>query len=255
LGCGILFVLFILKRWHMVLSETWFIEGYVDFELQKYRLLAYLQEVNNCFSATKLYPHLADVIFHYHNLEGFRNNKKFLQDQFPKKLEGVNLQRAELLYEQMLADGDLMAELEQITQFAISEMKSTIENGAEIYELVEKQIHIEPVGIVPLYKNEGYMLLRQGQHADIKAYYFAITLFEHQSAKYQGIRLLYVDSWVKSVAHTYEAIKRELIQHYPVLPNPAVYSVESNLSVPVDETLLPIAKRALVRQLSIDKAA
>ena len=27
------------------LSETWFAEGYIDFELKKYTLLAYLQEI------------------------------------------------------------------------------------------------------------------------------------------------------------------------------------------------------------------
>ena len=31
----------------MILSETWFMEGYIDFELQKYRLLAYLKDVKN----------------------------------------------------------------------------------------------------------------------------------------------------------------------------------------------------------------
>ena len=28
------------------LSETWFAEGYIDFELKKYTLLAYLNEIN-----------------------------------------------------------------------------------------------------------------------------------------------------------------------------------------------------------------
>jgi hypothetical protein len=49
-------------------------------------LLAYLQEVNKCFNENKLYPQLADVIFHYNNLVAFRENKKYLQEQFPKKL-------------------------------------------------------------------------------------------------------------------------------------------------------------------------
>jgi hypothetical protein len=31
------------------LSETWFIEGNIDFESKKYTLLAYLQKVNACF--------------------------------------------------------------------------------------------------------------------------------------------------------------------------------------------------------------
>ena len=45
------------------LSETWFAEGYIDFELKKYTLLAYLQQVNKYFNENKLYPQLADVIF------------------------------------------------------------------------------------------------------------------------------------------------------------------------------------------------
>ena len=32
------------------LSETWFAEGYIDFELKKYTLLAYLKEVNKYFN-------------------------------------------------------------------------------------------------------------------------------------------------------------------------------------------------------------
>ena len=58
------------------LSETWFAEGYIDFELKKYTLLAYLQEVNRYFNENKLYPQLADVIFHYNNIVAFRENKK-----------------------------------------------------------------------------------------------------------------------------------------------------------------------------------
>lgn len=47
------------------LSETWFAEGYIDFELKKYTLFAYLEDINNGFSENKLYPQPADIIFHY----------------------------------------------------------------------------------------------------------------------------------------------------------------------------------------------
>ena len=68
------------------LSETWFVEGYIDFELKKYTLLAYLQQINKYFNENKLYPQLADLIFHYNNLIAFRENKKHLQEHFPKKV-------------------------------------------------------------------------------------------------------------------------------------------------------------------------
>ena len=233
----------------MTLSEMWFTEGYIDFELQKYRLLAYLQEVRQCFVETKLYPQLADMVFHYNNLLSFRSNKQFLQEQFPRKLDAVNMQRIELVYERMLADDAVMQELEHIIGYAIDEMKGTINEGAEIYEFVEKQMKIEPVGIMPLYNNEGYVFLRYTTHPDIRIYYYNVTLFEHKNAKYKGIKMEYVDSRVKNLANTYEQIKIDMIRAFRTLPNPAVYKVEFPLTVPFNETLLPIAKRVLIKYI------
>jgi hypothetical protein len=170
---------------------------------------------------------------------------------FPKKISEVNLQKLELMYEKMLADDELMKELEDITVYALEEMKHTIDSGAGIYDFIEKQLRIEPVGIMPLYKNEGYMLLRYGQYSEIRGYSYTITLFEQKDARFKGIRIQYVDSWTKSIINTYEHIKRQLIRSIPAQPNPAVYCVETPLSVPLDETLLPIAKRMLVRYITL----
>src|SRR5574339_968727 len=100
------------------LSETWFAEGRIDFELKKYTLLAYLQEVNKYFNEAKLYPQLADVIFHYNNLVAFRENKRYLQEQFPKKLTGIQIEKLQVLYQQMIEDDELMEELEEIINYS-----------------------------------------------------------------------------------------------------------------------------------------
>lgn len=238
----------------MALSETWFLDGYIDFELQKYKLLAYLQEVNKYFNANKLYPQLADVIFHYRNLSDFRENKRLLQNQFPKELSKVNMEKLELVYKEMLQDGDIMAELEDIVNYAMGKMKGTISSGTEIYELVEQQLYIEPVGILPLYKNEGYLLLRYKQNSEVKAYNYTISMLQASEANYTAMKMEYIDSFTKNISVTYEQIKRQIINMIQTLPNPAVYFIESTLEVPLNETLLPIAKRALVRHISRNEA-
>lgn len=238
----------------MALSETWFLDGYIDFELQKYKLLAYLQEVNKYFNANKLYPQLADVIFHYRNLSDFRENKRLLQNQFPKELSKVNMEKLELVYKEMLQDGDIMAELEDIVNYAMTKMKGTISSGTEIYELVEQQLYIEPVGILPLYKNEGYLLLRYKQNSEVKAYNYTISMLQASEANYTAMKMEYIDSFTKNISVTYEQIKRQIINMIQTLPNPAVYFIESTLEVPLKETLLPIAKRALVRHISRNEA-
>jgi hypothetical protein len=237
------------------LSETWFAEGYIDFELKKYTLLAYLQEINKYFNENKLYPQLADVIFHYNNIVAFRENKKYLQEHFPKKLNGIQLQKLQLLYEQLIADTELMQELEDIIQYSADKMKRTINDGAEIYEFVEDKISIAPVGIIPLDTQEGYFFLSAGGTQNTDVYHYRLSIFEKHDEKYRSIKTVFVDHWHRSISSTYEHIKSELIRQRRELPNPAVYSIEVELKFPVDETLLPIAKRSLVKFITSSFAA
>lgn len=232
------------------LSETWFADGYIDFELKKYTLLAYLQEVNNYFTEAKLYPQLADVIFHYNNLVAFRENKRYLQEQFPKKLTGIQIEKLQLLYEQMIEDDELMQELETIMHYSIDTMQSTISNGTEIYELVEQSLNIHPVGLIPLDTTEGYIFLRSINEKQTKVYQYRLSFFERHDSQFRTLKTNYVDSWMSNFVNTYESIKGELIRNVSALPNPAVYSIETNLSYPVEETFLPVAKRSFVKFLA-----
>lgn len=232
------------------LSETWFAEGFMDFELKKYTLLAYLQEVNKYFNQNMLYPQLSDVIFHYNNLVALRNNKKYLQEQFPKRLTGLQMQQLQLLYEQIIEDDEMMQELEDIINFSAGEIQTTISSGTAIYEFVEEKLTIFPVGLVPLDSNEGYFFLSEGSYRDTRVYQYKLSIFEKHDEKFRSIKTEYLDQWSRSIANSYENIKSELLKHRRELPNPAVYSIETDLSFPVDETLLPVAKRSLVRYLS-----
>ena len=236
------------------LSETWFAEGYIDFELKKYTLLAYLKEVNKYFDESKLYPQLSEVIFHYNNLVAFRENKKFLQEHFPKKLSGIQLEKLQLLYEQMIEDDELMQELEDIINFSATKMKGTINSGVEIYELVEENILINPVGIIPLDTQEGYFFLNTCVQKQTLVYHYRLAFFEKHDEKYRSMKTAYVNSWDKNFVNTFESIKSELIRYRNQLTNPAVYSIQIELGFPVEETLLPIAKRSLVKYISTQAA-
>lgn len=231
------------------LSETWFAEGYIDFELKKYTLLAYLQEINKNFTESKLYPQLADLIFHYNNIVAFRENKKYLQEHFSKKLTGVQIEKLQVIYQQMIEDNELMQQLEEIINYSAGEMKTTISSGAEIYEFVEGNLTITPIGIVPLDIQEGYFLLSTGNTKSTRVYQYRLSIFEKHNEKFRSIKTSYLQMMHRSLANTYENIKYNLIKTYSNFPNPAVYSIETELSFPVEETLLPIAKRSLVKYL------
>src|SRR5690606_11093562 len=117
----------------------------------------------------------------------------------------------------------------------------------------EHQLSLNPIGIIPLYKEEGYLLLKTNTIYETRAYRYKMTLIQSSGERYRGIRTDFIGSYRNSLIHTFEAIKRQLIQERKELPNPATYLIESEKQYPVDETLLPIASRMLVRYLYMDK--
>ncbi len=232
------------------LSETWFAEGFIDFELKKYTLLAYLQEVNRYFNENKLYPQLADLVFHYNNIVAFRENKKYLQEHFPKKLTGIQMEKLQVLYDRLIEDDELMQELESIIHFSAGKMRNVIEDGTGIYEFVEEKISIEPVGLVPIDTREGYFFLSSSDAHQTRIYSYRLSFFEKHDERYRSIKTSLLDQRRRSITQTYQHFKSDLIRTFTELPNPAVYSIETDLDFPVDETLLPIAKRRLVKYIT-----
>jgi hypothetical protein len=232
------------------LGINWFIEGSIDFEYKKYILLDYLQEINRHFDKSRLYPNLADLIFHFNNLLYFKKNKSMLQQSFPQRLTQADLDAVKLTYQKIVDDDSSMREIEQIITYALQEMDPAIQTGKEIYDFVESCLNIDPVGIVPLLPYHGYFSLRNGRERTHFIYEYQITIFENKDDKYRGININFIDTYVQSIANTPEAVKLELIRRNKYLPNPAVYYVQSDITFPLEQTLLPVAKRSLVKYIS-----
>ncbi|WP_374166177.1 hypothetical protein [Arcticibacter sp. MXS-1] len=233
------------------LSVNWFIEGSVDFEHKKYQLLAYLQQINRHFNKTKLYPDLNDLVFHYNNLLKFKENKSGLQKSFPERLTSADLEAVRLTYEKMVEDDSLMQEIEQIINYSIRQIDPAIKAGKEIYDFVESRLRIETIGVVPLYPYHGYMLLRNGDAKGTHVYEFRVTIFENKDEKYRGISTEHVTTYESNFIYgTPEAIRKDLIHSRREFPNPAVYHVETDITFPLEQTLLPLAKRSLIKYIS-----
>jgi hypothetical protein len=232
------------------LSVNWFIEGALDFEHKKYQLLAYLQQINHHFNKTKLYPDLNDLIFHYNNLLKFKENKSALQKSFPERLTNADIEALKLTYEKMVTDDSLMQEIEHIISYSIRKIDPAIKEGKEIYDFVESRLKIEAIGVIPLYPYHGYLLLRNGDERSTNVYEYQVTIFEGKDEKYRGINTSFVTSFERNFIYTPEAIRQELISNRREVPNPAVYHVETDITFPLEQTLLPLAKRSLVKHIS-----
>ncbi|MEN2282645.1 hypothetical protein AAGF08_10955 [Algoriphagus sp. SE2] len=232
------------------LPKNWIAEGLIDFEYKKYQLLAYLQETNQQFNAAKLYPMLGELIEHHRLLDDLKKGKSELSNLFPRVISGIDFQNGKLQYQPRETEGEIMQEIANITDFALPKFTEQIKKGKEIYQLVENQVEFEPVGIMPIYTREGFILVSRESKSDVHAFRYQSNFLQLAGEKFRSIRMWFVGVFQKSLVNTLEKIKLQLIKDIKELPNPATWRLHSSHDFPMEETLLPISKRLLLQHVS-----
>lgn len=232
------------------LSKDWLTQGLIDFEYKKYVLLAYLQTVRNSFGKVELYPFLADLVFHYRNLLAVKENKTLIRESFPKEISLEEFRKLELTYRQLVDDDAVMSELENIIDFSLPKIKDSLQEGSVIYEYVESQCEIAPIGVTPLYANEGYLFVTVPPEKETNIYRYQVSIFEGSQEQLRSLNTEFVECVEKRPLYTYESLKLDLIRKFTDLPNPATYLILSKMKFPFYETLMPVAKRLFVKHIS-----
>ncbi len=232
------------------LPKDWITKGHLDFEYKKYILLAYLKNVHKHFNQQRLYPFLSDLMKNYHSLIGLKKQKEAVYENFPERIKKVDLEQLIIEYEKIIDEEEYMEEIASIIEFALPKIKKHLKEGHDLKAFVEENLHIAPVGLVSLYKEEGYILLRHGGAQKAIVFEYQVALYEKAKEKYRTIKMQYVSEYTKSINYTYEAIKKDLIRTYRRFANPATYVVETDLTFPLEATLLPVAKKKLARYLA-----
>jgi len=110
-------------------------------------------------------------------------------------------------------------------------------------------LNIDPVGLIPLKADYGYFSLRNGNDRTNWIYEYQLSIFKNKDDAYRDINVVLIDTYEQSITNTPESVKLNLINHRRHLPNPAVYYVQSDISFPLEQTLLPVAKRCLVKYI------
>lgn len=233
------------------LKIDWLTDGLIDFEYKKYILLAYLKNVKENFSEQKLYPFMSDMVFHYQNLMTLKKNKSLIYENFPKSISKADFTKLEITYKQLVKDDEMMKEVEDIMEFAVPKLKGALEEGREIYDFVERNVEFLPVGLTPIYTNEGYLFIQQDVSSDVSIYQYQLTFFEQANEKFRGVHTHFLKREERTLGNTFEQIKMKLVKRFQELPNPATYAVVSKQFFPLPETLLPVAKRMLVQNISV----
>lgn len=227
-----------------------FIEGYRDYELGQYTVLAGLKKIREDFSHHRLYPGLSELVNLYQLLVKITQAGDGLRNFLPKRIVGVDLESHDVIYETVSMSREELNAVEELMHWALPKVREAIEEGRTIYNFVEEQVHLEEVGLLPSYVDEGYLLVPDRKNALLHVVRYEVSIFSGPDQKYRNLKTRTIKSYpVNGMHSTPWHVKQLLMAEQQDLPNPATYSFESEIDFPYEQTLLPIAKRKLLGRL------
>ena len=227
-----------------------FLTGPQDWEARQYLILQGLRDHYDRFSRNRLYPSLSELLELYVLLEGLVQKKGDIQNQLPQRLKEIDLENMKLIYEPVQGNDHDLEKAIELINWALPEIKKTLDEGMDIYNFVDDQITIEEVGIMPMYREEGYWFVPESRAARLHLLRYEVSLFTSAKERFRTLKTTLLESIEQAtIARSLESIKLELIKKYNDLPNPATYVCETVLDFPYAETILPVAKRKLMARL------
>ncbi len=221
-----------------------------DVERTQYQVLAGLQRAREAFSQNYIYPHLGRLVKLYKALNTVLERSDAFRTPKAGEISSIDLEAQEVVYEWPELDRDQMADVEEVIRWAIPHIKDAIEEGRAVYEFVEDHLHVEEVGIVPSYVQEGYLMVPDREQGMLHVMRYSLSIFTDADERYRSLKTVHCKSVPQQgVERPPSSVKLELMEEHRDLPNPATYFFDAEIAFPYERTMLPVVKRRLMRHL------
>lgn len=229
-----------------------FISAINDNELSQYYVLGSLQKYYQQLHKNRLYPALSDLFDLGKLLGEIVAQKSQLEKMFPQKGDNTTItESVGLIKKESLLESD-MDKVFDFINWAYPKITEAISEGKAIYSFVKQNLKIEEIGILPLYKNEGYFIITNPKQNLFHIYRYEIPFISVDKNSSCAMKVISIKTFNLSELRnkSLSLLKVDLVKEFTDLPNPATYCFETDLDFPFEETILPIAKRRLLKKLA-----
>lgn len=166
------------------LSLETFLRGSDDTETKQYQVLHCLKSYYNEFSHSRLYPAFKELVDVTASLESLVEQKEGLDESFPLRLRGIDLDQQHLVYDSLVPGDPEFQRIVDLIAWALPLLKKAVDEGISIYHFVDEHIKIEEVGLMPMYKQEGYWAVPDTRGQKLHLLRYEVSFFSSSTERY-----------------------------------------------------------------------
>lgn len=208
-----------------------------DAESARYRILAGLAETRAAFQANRVAPWLGELVALHRALAALVAGAETVEGRAGPVVD-VDWEAGRLVRggpDAPLAVG--------LARWALPYVEAAIGEGRALYEFAAERAALRAVGLVPPYRDEGFLLVRDGEAVCVFRYH--VSPLAGPDGQYRALRTSRLDAGLDPLAPP-GVWKAALAEAAPDLPAPAAFHLEAEVDLPVEATLVPVAKRKLL---------
>ena len=208
-----------------------------DAEASRYRILAGLAETRAAFRANQIAPFLGELVTLHRGLAALVAGADSVEAH-AGPVVGVDWETGRLVRggsEAPLAIG--------LARWALPRVEAALGEGRALYEFAAERAALRAVGLVPAYRDEGFLLVRDARAVTVLRY--RVSPLAGPDGQYRALRTAPLDAGLDPLAPP-AAWKAALAEAAPDLVRPAAFELAADVDLPVEATLVPVAKRKLM---------
>ncbi|MCI0449840.1 MAG: hypothetical protein L0Y79_08655 [Chlorobi bacterium] len=207
-----------------------------DLEKSRYLLLNKFKFCEMEFNQSRLYPTYQMLInIHQQLVDIMNNHSKIYNKEYTDALsEEETAEKQKIINDEIEKSFELM-------HWAFSHLNKTLETGRAIYDFVDESINIESIGISSEHNKEGYFVVPNNQGRILK-------VIKYEKNLYKILKTKEVGNYEFNIILIPKAVVRNYIISEDIL-NQIIYYLDTELSFPFSQTILPVAKRKFLNFL------
>lgn len=211
-----------------------------DTEATRYRVLAGLQRARRAFAQNRVFPHLAGLTRLHADLRALLDGARRVEASPAAPAVDVDWEAGRLRREAPPPPPAV-----DLARWALPRLAEAIDEGRTLYAFAAEHASLDAVGLVPRYRDEGFLLLTSDEGGAVRAVRYRLSPLTGADGKTRGVQTVPVPVALDPLAPP-PTWKEALSAAAPDLLAPATFRLQADLPLPVEETLLPVAKRKLV---------
>ncbi|MEM0964406.1 MAG: hypothetical protein AAGK21_17900, partial [Bacteroidota bacterium] len=207
-----------------------------DAESARYRVLAGLAGARTAFQTLQVEPHYGDLVATHRALQALVAGADAVEASQP--IVGVDWAEGRVVRR----DGGAPLAV-GLARWALPLVEGAIAEGRLLYEFASDHAELRAVGLVPAYRDEGVLIVLGD--SGLRVLHYRISPLSGPGGRYRALRTMSLDVPLDPLA-TPQSWKQALAEALPALPTPAAFQLSADVDLPVDPTLVPVAKRKLL---------